>query len=161
MRTPLAAMVVVAGVIASCSQSRQGPLILQSPPGWKVEHKRPNSLDAYFLTTKMPDEGLLMFTLWPPFSVPVDIPELVQKLAEARKSSGVALASEKYQVERFTGERCQGSYATFQDTTDGTKTMQVVFIMRVGGRLWSGQFHGRPDLWKQALRVLTSIKENG
>ena len=135
--------------------------MFQSPTGWKVEHSRPNSLDAYFLTTKMPNEGLLMFTLWPPFSVPVDIPELVQKLAEARKSSGVALASEKYQVERFAGERCQGSYATFQDLTDGTKAMQAVFIMRVGGRMWSGQFRGRPELWKQALAVLKSIKEIG
>ena len=135
--------------------------MFQSPTGWKVEHLRPNSLDAYFLTAKMPNEGLLMFTLWPPFTVPMDTPELVQKLAEARKSSGVALASEKYQVEPFAGERCQGSYATFQDITDGTKAMQVVFIMRVGGRMWSGQFRGRPDLWKQALAVQKSIKENG
>jgi hypothetical protein len=166
MRSPIPITIAVAVLLVGCSPTGKGPLSFQSPADWKVEHKAPGGLDFYTVTGKTPDEGLLMFSQWPPPSRAEDIPALVQKLADgfreqAKKSSEFTLASEDYRVEQFAGEHCQGSYAAFQITSGGSNTVQAMFMMSVDGRVWNGQFTGPSDAWKQALVVLKSIKKNG
>ncbi len=166
MRTLLSAVVVVMLMVVGCSQTSRGPLSFQSPTDWKVEHKTPGGLDFYTVTGKTPDDGLLMFSQWPPPSRPEDIPALVQNLADgfrdqAKKSSEFALASEEYRVEQFAGEHCQGSFAAFEIASNGTNTVQAMFMMSVDGRIWNGQFTGPLESWRQALTVLKSIKNNG
>ena len=166
MRAPLATILVAGLMLVGCSRAGSGPLSFQSPKGWKVEYKTPGGLDFYTVTGKTPDEGLLMFSQWPPPSKPEDIPALVQKLADgfreqAKKSSEFTLTSAQYRVEEFVGTHCQGSYATFYVTSRGANTVQAMFMMSVGGRVWNGQFTGPVDAWKQALTVLKSIKKAG
>lgn len=166
MHTPLPTIIVLALVLVGCSQAGKGPLSFQSPTGWKVEHRTPGGLHFYAVTAKTPNEGLLMFSQWPPPSRPEDIPALVQKLADgfrdqAKKSSEFTLTSEEYRVEQFAGEHSQGSFAAFQITSSGTNTVQAMFMMSVDGKIWNGQFTGPPDAWQQALTVLKSIKTDG
>jgi hypothetical protein len=156
----------LAFVLVGCSPASKGPLSFQSPPGWKVEHQTPGSLHFYSVTASTPDGGLMMFSQWPPPSRPEEIPALVRQLADgflkiAKKSSEFRLASEEYRVEQFSGEHCQGSYATFQTISSGSNTLQTMFMMNVAGRIWNGQFTGPSDGWKQALTVLKSIKNDG
>ncbi len=166
MRTLLSTIVVVMLMVVGCSKTGRGPLSFQFPTDWKVEHKTPGGRDFYTVTGKTPGKGLLMFSQWPPPSSPEDIPGLVQKLADgfrerAKKSSAFALASEDHRVEQFAGEHCQGSFAVFQLGSGGTNTVQAMFMMSVGRRVWNGQFTGPPDAWKQAITVLKSIKNDG
>jgi hypothetical protein len=105
--------------LLGCSPASKGPLSFQLPTGWKVEHQTPAGLHFYSVTAGTADEGLLMFSQWPPPSRPEEIPGLVQKLADgfldqAKQSSEFKLASHEYRVEQFTGSQCQGSYAVFR-----------------------------------------------
>jgi hypothetical protein len=166
MRTLFPTIIALGLILVACSRTARGPLTFQSPTGWKVEHQTPGGLDFYTVTGKTPDEGLLMFSQWPPPSSPEDTPALVQKLADgfleqAKKSSKFTLTSEDYRVEQFAGENCQGNFAVFQVGSGGRKTVQAMFMMSVAGRVWNGQFTGPPDAWKQALTVLKSIKKDG
>ncbi len=166
MRLSIPISIAVVVLLVGCSPKGKGPLSFQLPADWKAEHKTSGGLDFYTVTAKTPDEGLLMFSQWPPPSRPEDIPALVQKLADgfreqAKKSSGFTLASEDYKFEKFAGEHCQGSYAVFQIPSGGKNTVQAIFMMSVDGRVWNGQFTGPSDAWKQVLVVLKSIKKNG
>lgn len=166
MRTPLPTIIAVGFMLGGCSPAGKELLSFQSPTDWTVEHQTPGGLDFYTVTASTPDEGLLMFSKWPPPSKPEDIPTLVQQLAdgflkEAKNLSEFTLASEEYDIEQFAGEQCQGSYATFQISSGGTNTLQAMFMMSVDGKIWNGQFTGAPDAWKQAITVLKSVKQGG
>ena len=107
-----------------------------------------------------------MFSKWPPPSRPEDIPALVRKLAdgfvkEARKSSGLNLTSEKYDIEEFTGDHCKGSCAAFEFKSGDTNRVQALFVMSVDGQTWNGQFTGKPDDWRDALKLLKTVKKRG
>src|SRR6516164_9154783 len=118
------AVFAVALIAAGCSPSGTGPVSFRSPAGWTGKHQTTAGIDFYSVTTGASGPGLLMFAPWPNPSRPEDIPTLVQQLAEGfpkeAKRSGVALASERYRIEQFTGSHCQGTYAMFQIGAAGT-----------------------------------------
>ncbi len=94
------------------------------------------------------------------------MPGLVQTLADelikqAKKSSELTLVGEGYRVEPFSGQDCQGSYATLHFSQGTRSSVQVVFVMQINGRIWNGQFSGLPEAWEQALTLLKSITKNG
>ncbi|NOS72286.1 MAG: hypothetical protein HOP33_20475 [Verrucomicrobia bacterium] len=60
--------------------------------------------------------------------------------------------------DRFAGENCQGSYATFEN---GTNRLLVIFMMTSDGTLWSGRFAGTSNGWDKALILLKSFKRDG
>ena len=156
-------------VLLGCSTSApvgQGPLVIHTPAGWLLEHDTPGGLDFYHLWTSSGKDGLLMFSKWPPPSRPEDIPELVRKVADgfvqqAKKSAEFTLVDEKYEFDQFAGDHCRGSYATFRVKSADTKAVQAMFMMSVGGEVWNGQFTGTAEQWKQAVRLLTTIKTKG
>ena len=164
MRTPLATFVILLALVV-CSIA-DGPLAFQAPEGWKVEHKK-TGIDFYAVTGKTPDEGLLMFSPWPVPAKPEEIPAMVQHLADrfkeqAKKGSEFSLAGEEPRVEPFAGENCSGSYASFQlATSSGKSAVQTMFMMTVDGKVWNGQFTGSLDAWKQAFKLLKSIRKEG
>jgi hypothetical protein len=156
-------------LVIGCSRSgtaplAKDPLVFESPAGWKTEYKTSGGLDFYTLTAGKPDEGLLMFSQWPPPNKPEEIPRLVQQTAEtfleqARKSSQVSLASQEYHVEQFSGAECQGSYVVFRPGGAGVDAVQVIFMMSVDGKIWNGQFGGPSNEWTQAIAVLKGIRK--
>ncbi len=166
MRPPLPTVLAFVLVFVGCSPTSKGPLSFQVPAGWTVEHQTAGGLHFYAVTAGTADEGLLMFSQWPPPSRPEEIPGLVQKLADgfldqAKQSSEFTLASHEYRVEPFTGARCQGSHAVFQARSGGTNVLQTMFMMSVDGRVWNGQFTGPSNAWIQAIEVLKSVKNDG
>jgi hypothetical protein len=166
MRSPLPIVLAFVLVFVGCSPAIKGPLSFQLPAGWKAEHETPGGLHFYTVTAGTADEGLLMFSQWPPPSRSEEIPGLVQKLADgfldqAKQSSEYTLASHEYRVEQFTGSECQGSYAVFQISSGGTNVLQTMFMMSVDGRVWYGQFTGPSNTWIQTIGVLQSVKKDG
>ena len=145
--------------------TEKGTLAIQPPAGWNLEHHTPGGLDLYALKTGSGEvEGLLMFSKWPPPCTPEEMPVVVRKLADgfveqAKKSAEFTLSSEKYDVEQFAGDHCQGSYCTFQTTDGATIDLQAMFMMSVDDEIWSGQFTGKPDHWTVALGLLKSLKK--
>jgi hypothetical protein len=164
MRTLLPA--ILALVLVGCSPTIKGPLSFQPPQDWKVaKESDPN---FYSVTAKNPDEGLLMLSEWPLSARADEMPALVQQLADgfpkkASTSPEFTLSSQEHRVESFSGEQCQGSYATFQatSTASGKNILLAMFMVSVDGKIWNGQFTGTPDAWKQALNVLKGIKRSG
>ncbi len=146
--------------------TEKGTLAIQPPAGWNLEHRTAGGLvDFYALKTGSGEvEGLLMFSKWPPPNRTEEIPGIVRKLAdgfleEAKKSAEFTLSSEKYEIEQFAGDHCQGSYVTFQTASGGTDALQAMFMMSVDGEMWSGQFTGKPDHWTVALGLLKALKK--
>jgi len=141
----------------------EGPLrVSPLPAGWKFEYDNTKGIDFYSAMPQPEGSGVLMFSRWPPPSKPEDIPALVRQIADgflenAKKSPGVALTSEKYDLKQFVGDHCQGNYAVFQLRNAG---VQAMFMMSVNGQTWSGQFTGTPDDWQKALELLKTIKEH-
>jgi len=165
MRTLLPTVLAV--LLVGCSPADKSPLSVQLPANWKAQHKLTDGDDYYTITAKKRADGLLTFSTFPPVSAaPENLPELVKALAdeylkEAKNSKDFTVVSEDYQVEQFGGGQCQGSYATLQLRRGGANIVQALFVMQVDGRIWSGQFTGVPDAWKQALTVLKNLKTNG
>ena len=103
------------------------------------------------------------FSQWPVPNKTEDIPRIVEEvtssfLRQARASTEFGVASEKYSIEQFVGEQCQGSFVTFEMTGYRTNMVEAIFVMSVGGKLWNGQFSGPSDAWRQALTVLRGVK---
>jgi hypothetical protein len=154
----------VSFLLFGCSPDANGPLSLRSPTGWKIEHKKSGRLHSYSMAAQVPSGGILEFSEWPVPGQTEEIPTLVRQvvdifLQEAKTSSEFTLASEEYRIERFTGEACQGSCATFQMGGDATNTLLVIFMMSVGDKLWQGQFTGSLEAWNQAHTALKSARK--
>lgn len=155
-------------LVVSCSRSMpvgKGALTIQLPAGWHLEHNTPGGLDFYMLKTSPDGGGSLMFSKWPPRSGPKEIPALVRKLADgfverSKDSTVYTLRSEKYEVEPFAGDHCQGSFARFRIASGDRDMLQVMFMMTVEGQVWNGQFTGKPDDWSTALGLLKALKPN-
>ena len=166
MRTPVPTISVAILMLVGCSPTGSGPLSFQTPTDWRIEHKTSGEHEFYTVTAKTPNGGLLMIYQWPAPSRPEEIPALVQKIADGfleqvKRSSDLKLTSEEYRVEQFAGEHCRGSFAAFQVASNGTNTVQTMFVMSVDGGIWFGQFTGPSDAWKKALTVLRGIEKNG
>jgi hypothetical protein len=167
MRARFSTIVLTGLILVGCSSASRGPLLFQSPTGWKVKHKPSGDLPFYTVIASTPDEGSLMFYQWPSPSRPEEIPTLVQQLADGflKKANGhseFTLASKEYRIEQLAGEHCQGSYVTFLATTSsGRRTLTAIFMINLTGKIWYGQFIGTPEAWKQAITVVQSIKKNG
>ena len=159
------AVCVLPLMFLGCSPPQKA-LSFSPPTGWSVEHKQPGGLHSYSVTARRPSDGQLEFSQWPVAGKPEDISRLIQEvvsyfLDQARTSPQFKLAGEEYRLEQFAGEHCHGTYATFRMGGADTNTLQVIFMMGVDTNIWSGQFTGSPDAWKQALSVLTSVKKDG
>jgi hypothetical protein len=167
MRTPFQTIVLTGLILVGCSSASRGPLLFESPTGWKVKYTSSGDFPLYNVTASTPDEGVMMFYQCPSPSKPEDIPILIHQLADGflKKANGhseFTLASKDYRVEQIAGEDCQGSYVTFQATTSsGKRTLSAMFVINLNGKIWCGQFTGTPDAWKQAITVVMSIKKNG
>lgn len=164
MRVLLPPLIFLVLMLVGCSQSSHDPLTFQAPNGWKIEHQTPGGLHLYSVKAGPPGGGLLNFSPWLSQATPEELPALVRQLAEtflneAQQSSKFTLASHKYQVEHFSGERCQGSYVVLQIGSSSTNLLQTMFMMSVDGSIWHGQFTGPSSEWSEAITVLKSIRE--
>jgi hypothetical protein len=138
-------------------QRAEGPLEMSIPAKWTLQYRAKS--DLYAVSTQVNGSGLLMFGKLPPRGKPGDIPALVRNLADRFVSHNLALASEKYDIESFASDHSQGSCAVFRMGRADTNLVQVMFLMSVDGELWSGQFGGESEHWRQALDVLKTVRK--
>jgi hypothetical protein len=142
----------------STAPSEAGPLKVETPVGWKLKYSS-EGLDFYSLQTS--DKGVFMFSRWPPPSKPSQMQDWVKQIAESfaeTLTSSNKLSSVNYELDDFAGTSSKGSYAVFDIKMDGEEFVQTVFMMDVGGFLWSGQFTGSSNSWNQAVDVLKTIR---
>lgn len=146
IRTPFSILWLMV-LLLGCASSSKEPISFSCPTGWTVEHaKILGGLHSYTVSAVTVEDGSLeILQHWPD-----------GRGEQATKSS--ATSSGPWMNDRFAGENCQGSYATFEN---GTNRLLVIFMMTSDGTLWSGRFAGTSNGWDKALILLKSFKRDG
>ncbi|HEY5744972.1 MAG TPA: hypothetical protein VIU12_02750 [Chryseolinea sp.] len=162
MKTTHTLIIALLFNIVAVSAKAEGPLHVTAPPDWSVKYDDSKGIQFYSAKKTGAKNLVLMFSRWPasndPKQIPVFIDQMGKAFAEQAKNTPELKGIDTtYTVEPLKGDSFSGSMIRFK-FQEGIQTM---FMISNGDGIWNGQYTGPESDWKDALKILTTLKIQG
>ena len=147
---------------AAISAKAAGPLRVTTSPEWTVNYNGENGIQFYTVEKTGNNPILLMFNLWPASRDPKEIPQFIDQMAKgfsemAKKDPKLKEVDPNYTIEPIQGDAFSGSMCRFKYSGG----VQIIFMISNGDGIWNGQYTGPEAEWKEAQKILASLKIQG
>lgn len=134
--------------------------------GWNIKYNGKDGVSFYSLTSSVPGSGLLMFSKVPSQLIALDEAEFLKSMAEGfqnkykGKGSIFTLTKDTYDITEIETPYCKGKFVAFnlRNNTLNQTIVQTVFVLRLDGELWNGQFTGHEEEWLESISMLKTLK---
>ena len=156
--------------LVSCfgNKNESGVLKINAPKGSTLKDEvMKNGVHFYYIKWKLKNEmtSVFMISKWPNEMSTSEMPSTVQKIAEdtfaETKANGKSKIEKdvKIQYSEISEEFVSGNVAYFEHTSErGYQRILSVHMVSDGDVIWSGQFSGSKELFKEAMNIFKTME---
>ena len=121
---------------------------------YSIEWKRKNEMSSVFMISKWPNEMSAS-------KMPSTVQKIIKRTFESVKKSDGSVIEEdaKIQYEEISEKFVFGNVAYFEATSKrGNRRVQSIHMVSDGDIIWSGQFSGSKELFKEAMNIFKTME---